>query len=261
YAKVLRAFLRHCQMKKRDWFNVDDQFLISWRDGRRGRVDDMQVVSDLNIVFQFYVWAELTNILSYHVSIYEKESLPAGFTRRDFPISARRKVSNNRGSRSGWASTLTFRVSKSIEGRRNTPNDDQVRSVHEELLKAGHGERDTLIAAWAEEAGPRRSEILQLRRSNMPTNEELARLLANEENLEIRIARRKRRSKAPLSANPYLLMSTLDWIEGGRRKIVAECREKIKGYRDPDEIFISSTTGKVLMPDSVTKIISGAFKR
>lgn len=261
YAKVMRAFLRHCHRKKRDWFNVDDQFLISWRDGRRGRVDDAQVVSDLNIVFQFYVWAELTNVLSYHVGIYETGNLPAGFTRHDFPISARRKKSAKVGGRTGWASTLAFRVSKSVEGRRHTPNDHQVRSVHEELLKATQGERDSLIAAWAEEAGPRRSEILQLRRSDVPSDEELGALIANEENAEISIARRKRRSKAPVRANPFLLIATKNWIDGGRQKIVEECRAKIKGYRNPDEIFISSTTGKVLAADSVTKIMGAAFKR
>ena len=260
YAKIMRAFLRHCRQKRRDWFNVDDDFLRSWRDGRRGQVDDQTVISDLNIVFQFYVWAETTKLLSYHVAIHEKGELPAGFTRRDFPISARRKVSRKHGGHTGWATTLAFRVSKAIEGRRNTPNDEQVMSIHEHLLKATHGERDTLIAAWAEEAGPRRSEILQIRKSNLPNKEELEALIANEENAEVRVGRRKRRSKAPLSANPFLIMATLDWIEGGRQKIVDHCRKKIVGYREPDDIFISSTTGKVLDPDSVTKTMGAAFK-
>lgn len=259
YAKVLRAFLRHCYERKRQWFNVDDAFLISWRDGRRRQVDDHQVIYDLTVVFAFYMWAETSNLLSYHVGIYERDELPRGLTRYDFPISAKRRVSRKSG-RSTWVSALTFRASKSIEGRRNTPNDEQVARVHEELLKATHGERDALIAAWAEEAGPRRSEILQLRKSDLPTDDQLTTLLEREESWEIKIGRRKRRSKAPLRANPYLLMQTLDWIEEGRREIVSDCRTKIRGYREPDDIFISSTTGKVLTPDSVTKIMGSAFK-
>jgi integrase len=260
YAKILRAFLRHCRKKRRAWSNVDDDFIRSWRDGRRGQVDDHQIISDLHIVFQFYAWAEATGLLSFHVGTYEKEELPSGLTQRDFPISARRKVSRKHGSHTGWVSTLTFRASKAIEGRRSTPNDEQVMSIHEHLLKATHGERDSLIAAWAEEAGPRRCEILQLRRSSLPNKEELSVLIAREEDAEIRVGRRKRGSKAPLRANPFLILTSLNWIEGGRRKIVEDCRKKIVGYCEPDEIFISSTTGQVLAPDSVTKIMSTAFK-
>jgi integrase len=257
YAKIMRAFLRHCQAKRRDWFSVDDEFLRAWRDGRRGKVDDLQVISDLNIVFQFYVWAEETELLSYHVCAYDK--MPEGRSRRDFPISARRRKSA-KGTTTGWASTLTFRASKAIEGRRNTPTNEQVISVHEQLLKATHGERDALIAAWAEESAGRLSELLQVRKRDLPSKEELERLLSNEEDAEIHIGHRKRRSKAPLSANPFLLISTIEWVEGGRKKIVDGCRKKHVGYREPDELFISSTTGKVLDADSVTKIMSAAFK-
>lgn len=259
YAKIIRAFLRYCRDRNRAWHAVDDNFLVAWRNGRRGKVDDQQVISDLNIVFQFYVWAETTGLLSLHVGIYDKEEMPAGFKRGDFPISARRKISK-RGAQTGWATTLSFRASRAIEGRRNTPTDAQAMSVHEQLLKGVHGERDALIASWAEEAGPRRFEILQLRLRDLPTHDELIRFIEAEENVEIAISRRKRGSKAPLSVNPYLIIETRNWIEGGRRKIVEECRQRLVGYREAAEIFISSKTGKVLAPDSVTRLMGEAFK-
>jgi integrase len=258
YAKVLRAFLRLCRDRRRDWSEVDDSFLRSWRDTRRTQVDDLQVVSELNTVFQFFVWAERTGWLSYHVGIYNRGELPDGFKLTDFAISAKKRRSK-KGTEAGWMSALSFRASKSIEGRRHTPTDLQVKSVHRQLLQAEHGERDSLIAQWAEETGGRRTEILQVRVQDLPRGDELARLFDEEEDAAITIAHRKRRSKVPLKVTPFLISATWDWINGERKAIVASMRGTI-GYREPAHLFISSSTGKVLHPDSVTSIVGAAFE-
>ena len=260
YAKVLRSFLRECRASGREWFLVDDGFLTEWRNRRREVVDDDTVNYELSLVFDFYAWAERQNLLSYHVGVYEERELPQGMKRAEFPITARRTKSNKSGRNyHGWASTLTFRTSRSGVGRRNTPNDQQVRAVHENLLKNDHGARDTLIAAWAEETGGRRFELLQIKTSDIPSDDEIYRLVVSEEKAEIEVSR-KRGRKVPLSAGPHLLLETREWIQGGRQQIVTRMRRDQVGYTDPGDLFLSSKTGKVLHLDSVTKIFGSAFK-
>lgn len=252
YAKILRAFLRYCRGRRRDWREVDDKFIIAWRDGRVGKAKKDQIVSDLQIVFQYYCWSEQSGILSLHVGVYHSEELPLGFDAASFPISARWQQSNK--SR-GWVSPLAHSTAKSTAARRSTPTDVQVVAIHEELLKKQQGERDALIAAWAEETGGRRFELLQIKKSYIPTDCDLARSVELGEDCEITIPRRKRGAPGYLKASPFLIMATKDWIGGGRAQILRD-----RGLSDPDFLFISATSGQLLHPDSVTKLMTVAFR-
>ncbi|HCB74723.1 MAG TPA: hypothetical protein DEP91_00870 [Sphingomonas bacterium] len=51
----------------------------------------------------------------------------------------------------------------------------------------------------------------------------------------------------------------MDFIEVGRADIVSLCKAKIVDYHEPDEVFISTRTGLVLHPDSVTSLGAKAF--
>ena len=65
---------------------------------------------------------------------------------------------------------------------------------------------------------------------------------------------------SPLNALPDLIIQTLDYIGIERRAVVESCRESIVGYREPDEIFLSGTTGLSLHLNSVTSIGRRAFR-
>ncbi len=112
--------------------------------------------------------------------------------------------------------------------------------------------------SWAEEVGTRRAEMLQIRKSHMPTPEQLEQLVERGEELCIELKRKGGKMK-PLYASPDLIIRTIDFIEVGRAEIVNACRAKIFDYREPDEVFISTRTGLVLHRDSVTSIGAKAF--
>lgn len=111
-----------------------------------------------------------------------------------------------------------------------------------------------------EEAGPRRAEAGRICKSHMPTIEQLADVIERDEPWLISV-KRKGGNMKPIEAPPDLLVRTLDYLRYGRRDIVLRCQGDIIGYREPDEVFLSSTTGLALHPDSITSIGRLAFSR
>lgn len=257
YAKVIRPFRRYCRRRRMPWQSVDDEILISWREylHQAMKVSVNRVNASLTTIFSFYRWAEENKYLRYRVGIYTDDELPVAIARTTFPISARRVFTKSRHGQvhGNWATPLTLSESRQTVHIRHTPTEDEIRKLHVAAVGRLHGERDSLMFSWAEEAGPRRAEILQVGKSHMPTMEQLDALIEHDEYWPV-IVRRKGGLTQALNAPPDLVLRTLDYRDGGRRRIVEACRKTIVGYREPDEIFLSSRTGMPLHPDSVTAI-------
>ena len=94
----------------------------------------------------------------------------------------------------------------------------------------------------------------------MPTDDQLADLIERDEPWLITVKRKGGASK-PLHAPVDLIIRTLDFVQFSRREVVEHCQKNIVGYQEPDEIFLSSTTGLVLHPDSVTSIGRRTFRK
>ena len=116
------------------------------------------------------------------------------------------------------------------------------------------------MLSWAEEAGPRRAEILLVGKSHMPTGKELAELIEKDEPWLV-VVPRKGGKLTPLNVPPDLVIRTLDYIQFGRREIVDLCHKTVVGYREPDEIFLSGSTCLPLHPESLTALARRAFRR
>ena len=112
--------------------------------------------------------------------------------------------------------------------------------------------------SWAEEVGTRRADLRNLLLSHMPTMDQLADLIDKDEPWDIQIVR-KGGGVWHLHPLPDLLIRTIDWIGHGRADIVKRCRDTLVGYKEPNEIFISSKNGMPLHLDSITKIGSRDF--
>jgi len=257
YAKIIRPFLRFCRGRGRAWQSVDDEFLILWRERlRRGhKVSIARTNTSLKTVFAFYRWAEETKRVRFQVGIYAADELPAAIEHLSFPVSAKRRFSKGRHGRvhGGWTTPLTLSEPSRGAHLRYTPTEDEIRDLHEVAVEGQHGERDSLLFSWAEEAGPRRAEILRIGKSHMPTSDQLATVIERDEPWII-VVQRKGGALKPLNAPPDLVIRTLDFIQFERRDIVEHCLKTIVGYREPDELFLSGTTGMALHPDSVTSI-------
>lgn len=166
YAKVIRPFLRFCRELSKAWQSVDDEFLILWREHLRGAlsVGVHRVNTSMKTIFALYRWAEENKRIRFQVGIYAEDELPAGATDIVFPISAKRIFSKGRSGRvyGSWTTPLT--LSQQNNGSvhvRHTPTEDEIRRLHEIAGERLFGERDSLMFSWAEEAGPRRAELLR----------------------------------------------------------------------------------------------------
>jgi len=264
YAKTLRPFLRYCRERSRAWESVDDEFLILWREHlRRGQeVSIGRVNASLKTVFAFYRWAEENKRIRFQVGIYGPDELPESAERIVFPISATRSYTKGRHGRvhGGWTTPLTISEPSHAVGLRHTPTEDEIRELHDVVAGRVHGERDSLMFSWAEEAGPRRAELMRLGKSHMPSTDQLADLIERDEPWLVAIKRKGGMNK-PLNAPADLIVRTLDFIQFERRETVERCLKTITGYREPDEIFLSGTTGMALHPDSVTSIGRRTFRQ
>lgn len=257
YAKILRIFLMFCREKGRRWDSVDDQLLTVWREHmRRAKRNTIQRINtSLLTVFGFYRWAEETGRIRSHVGIYDAVDTPPDAPPRRFPISAAKYFVKSKRGRvyGGFTTTLTLRISRSNQGNRHTPTEEESRRIHEFAMDRRQGERNTLIYSWAEETGLRRAEILSVRLSSLPTYNQIDELTEEDASWRIEL-RRKRGGNWFVNVPTDLIRRTLEWVEFGRREIVAQCRAKLTAYQDPDFVFISSTTGMPLHPDSLTTI-------
>ncbi|MBX3488606.1 site-specific integrase [Parvibaculum sp.] len=264
YAKVIRPFLRFCRQRGRTWQSVDDEFLIAWREHlrRAQRVSIGRVNMSLKTIFAFYRWAEENRRIRFQVGIYAEDELPAQMAHVVFPISAKRGYTKGRLGRvyGSWTTPLTLSEPSQSAHVRHTPTEEEIRDLHEVAVERLHGERDSLMFSWAEEAGPRRAEFMRVGKSHMPTSDQLADLIERDEPWTVVVERKGGRSK-PLHVPPDLLIRTLDYIQFGRRDIVSHCLKTFVGYREPDEIFLSSTTGMPLHLDSVTSIGRQTFRK
>lgn len=264
YAKILRPFLRFCRQRSRAWQSVDDEFLVMWREHlRRGQeVSVGRVNASLKTVFAFYRWAEESKRIRYQVGVYAQGELPDAYESVAFPISAKRNYAKgpHGGVYGAWTTPLTLSEPSKGARVRHTPTEDEIRDLHEVAVEHEQGERDSLLFSWAEEAGPRRAELLRLCKSHMPTDDQLAALIERDEPWLITVKRKGGASK-PLHAPVDLIIRTLDFVQFSRREVVEHCQKNIVGYQEPDEIFLSSTTGLVLHPDSVTSIGRRTFRK
>jgi integrase len=262
YAKILRPFLRYCRSMNVDWRSVDDRLLMLWRDQMLAKgAKASRVKSSIRTIFQFYCWAESARYIRYRVAIYSEEELPGHMVGFPFPISAKLASAKTRsGSTSEhWVSTISVRGHRQKSRPRHTPTEHETRMLHQVAATNRNSERESLIFSWAEETGARRAEILRLRISHLPDLVELEQLIERDEPCVIEVLR-KGGEVQELVAPPDLIIRTLDYVEYERQAIVRQSRDAV-GYAEPDEVFLSSATGLVLHPDSVTTMGSRAFQR
>ncbi|SEI19616.1 site-specific integrase [Tardiphaga sp. OK245] len=263
YAKILRPFLRFCRREKRDWRTVDDEFLVQYRDkllsekiAKPKRVNEI-----IQRVFSFYCWAERRQILNYHVGIYTEDERDSEWGRRTFPLTGELKHSGRgRGRKLSWQSVVRARQGEQRSAVRHTPTTEQILDLHRVVMVMDQAERNSLMMSWAELTGARRFEFLQICRSDLPSPDKLAELQRRGEDWLIVVRRKGGRFKR-LVVPTDLIEQTLNYIAYDRAEVVLRCANVIKGYIEPDHVFISSSTGVVLHPDSVTSIGRRAFRR
>lgn len=257
YANMLRPFLRFCRSKNRSTYSVDDNFIIIWREflRRDRKLSISRINTVMMAIFSFYQWAEENGRLRFGVGIYSFDEMPEDLRGKPFPISARKTFRKGSSGKvfSDWTTPLLLPGARQGAKMRHTPTELETRRAHEIASGRSLGDRDTLLFSWAEEVGTRRAEMLRIRKSHLPGPHQLERLLDDDTDWRIEIERKGGAFKS-LFVSPELIIRTLDYVEYARADVVADCRRRIAGYREPEEVFLSARTGLVLHPDSVTSM-------
>jgi integrase len=159
-----------------------------------------------------------------------------------------------------WTTPLLYRNVDSSIGNRATPTTNELESAHRQALKGRNGSRDTLLMSLAEDTGGRRSEILQLKFSEIPDLDAVDALADRPDAWwPIQVIRKGRR-KGVLHLQPDTLYAIHGYLRV-RAAVVKASREKWHDYVEPSELFLSSTTGAALKPDSVTALVGNYFRR
>lgn len=261
YAKHAKQFLEYCNRRKVDWRDVSDAMLLDWSNDRasRGASEDRVAICQ-STVFRFLVWAERQGIFRYRVQIYDREELPAEMGNYKFPVGTDVSVKQrNYGNYRRYTWTYQRPLHRGSFGRRHTPTEDEVRAIHEAAFISPLGERDTLIYSWAEFAGVRVGEAMRVCCSQMPSGFELDRLIDTGTDITIKLLGKGNRKRNVLVPRGLVLM-TVSYIEGARRDVIARFKAKSPSYVEPDELFLSATSGRPLTPNSVSHRAQRAFR-
>jgi site-specific recombinase XerD len=250
YANLMQKFLRFIDRHSNDnnqlaWNNVMDRHLIEWRNimTEEGKTSGY-IRGCLETVFKFYEWAERNKHIRNHVAIYNDNN--------EYPISAKQ------GKTKTWSWPYYPRV---VTEQKNTPTNDQLEKLHVETMKASDvvGLRDSLLLSIYERTA-RRAEALQIKVSDIPDWDELEEYVYENKIVHIQITGKKNR-KRDLLFLPETMEIAREYIEGDRADAVKAAKKRDPSYREPEELFISHTSGLPLNMQYVSRRISNLMKK
>jgi integrase len=241
------------------WDEVNDHIMLKWRDQCLLKDEPATVNGYVSTVFRMYLWAEQNGYTSGLIG-------EADFARKVRPplsVEIKSRPNGRRNAVKTYSSPLLIKTT--AKPLRPTPTNDQITEVHKALDKI-YGDnrdlmiRDGLILTWEEMTGVRRAEVLSLKRSQIPSWDEINALDETNETAEINVTGKGGKRRV-IWATADLLGQTRDYIEEERKAIVRRWRRRLSSsYKDPQEIFLSSKTGSPLHPDTTSQKFAEAFR-
>lgn len=263
YATLLRPFLLEMRAQGKDFTEVYDADLITWRNNLAGNSTKKKRHANtaLQIIFDFFLFCEQTARFKRRVGCYERSELPSDLKGIHFPISAVPAYSTKGGFR--WVSPLLFRTVPSSIGNRGTPDDEAMKKVHRLLRGTRHELRTATTVILVEDSGARVSEILQMKASDIPEEDALLEALEKGESCWEVVVVRKGGTEEKLLFSSDALLEARAYLRFRKALIeTVKVRYKKKGkvYTPPPDLFLSER-GTPIQADSVTKIVSTLFRQ
>lgn len=244
YAFQLQKFWKWISDLERSiaWDKVDDNLLIAYRDsglGSRAKKSMPQsstVKAALEVIFQFYVWAEASGRLNNHVAIYSERG------DRTFRISA---VPNRRGRGNLW-SWPHLRTLKKKAGHRPTPTDIELECLHDYIYRESkQAGRDSMIARFYEEGALRVSELRGILTTQVPTWSEIEKALAENITFDLKVKGKGDRERH-IPILPELMQAAREYCDGERKAVVESNKKRNLAYTDPKALVLSTKTGQAM---------------
>ncbi|KLK90844.1 hypothetical protein AA309_23260 [Microvirga vignae] len=254
YRSILQDFLTIVHDAGRTWDMVDDEFLGTWR---RHLMEDRGIANGtfndrIDLIVRFYRWSQE----NYWIQNIIGEGSANG---RKYPISLADHPRKRNAKISDWR-FLTER--KSIT---EIPSQQVLEDIDCEIAVGRKDrdlvERDQIVIAWLRGPGLRRSEVLRLKCRQIPTIDQIDAL---EDSLDddpigallyrIVIRRSKRGGERAIYVPLTLLRRTREWIDGYRRKMLTAKMKRGVILARPQEIFVSTKSGKVLQGQAISNM-------
>jgi site-specific recombinase XerD len=246
YADQLQTFLRFIDKKGKglSWQSVTDGHLVEFRDTKiKSGNKDSYVAGVLRTVFDFYLWAELNRVIRHHVAIYDDD--------REYAISAEK-------TKTSWKWP---HIPSSTSKAKPTPTNDDLELLHVVTIEESDivGTRDSLIFNIYERSA-RRMEALQIKVSDVPDWDEIEEYQAENKLFYVEVTG-KRKIDRDLEFLPETMELIREYIENERADAVNAAKNRSKFYKEPEELFLASTTGKPLNKQYISRRLSGLMKK
>lgn len=257
YAKTLRSHIEMMGCQEMSWIETSEETLRSWRNwfvqGKSEQKAKTYINRELLIIYGFFIWAQSMKYIQPIVGPFSSNDTSP------YPIPVRIINWNRDGSAGRVSYPLLYRTLKSSDMRNATPSEIDLLYValsneSNPYLK----ERNTLMARWAEAAGARRMEVVNLHITQLPTLEKCKEALGNDNELWMKLHITKGSKEREISVNSRLLVDTWSYVEGSRAGLLAG--KRFKNAALPLEIFLSLKTGKKLSETALSNIFSGKQK-
>lgn len=279
WAYDLRMFWEFLSHEKLDWQNVNDNFLMRWRDrmvkGQRVSAEQKDVPGKgkdavepikndtinrrLSTVFRFYLWCKSRDLLP-------EQTIGHGGKYRI-------TVEVGKDNKRVWVGRLP--TEGSLPG--DTPTDEDVDKLHDvidEIFSFETSQRNRLYLDWNRYLGLRGIEASTLQCDMIPELAVIERYIADKKAYPLTFSPRKygvktkggRERQRPLDVDPMLLKHTRDYIDMYRPDIVDRAKKHHgRFYKEPGAVFLA-TTGDTLgyqvktktMQEAIAKAISKA---
>jgi site-specific recombinase XerD len=246
YADQLQTFLRFIEDsgKQIAWQNVTDGHLVEFRDIKINSGNKAGYVAGLlRTVFDFYVWAERNKYIRHHVAIYSDD--------KEYAISAEK-------TKFSWKWP---HMPSSNSKTRPTPTNDDLELLHTTTIEESEivGVRDSLIFSIYERSA-RRMEALQIKVSDVPEWDQIEEYQQENKIFCIEVTG-KRRKIRDIEFLPETMELLRDYIENDRAEAVRVGKKNHQFYKEPEELFLGSTTGLPLNKQYISRRLSGLMKK
>ncbi|NVK25876.1 MAG: hypothetical protein HWE10_13185 [Gammaproteobacteria bacterium] len=246
YADQLQTFLKFIDEKGKglSWQNVTDGHLVEFRDAKiTSGNKDSYVAGVLRTVFDFYLWAERNKVIRHHVAIYDDD--------KEYAISAEK-------TKTSWKWP---HMPSSTSKAKPTPTNDDLELLHAVTIEESDvvGTRDSLIFTIYERSA-RRMEALQIKVSDVPDWDEIEKYQAENKLFYVEVTG-KRKIDRDLEFLPETMELIREYIENERSEAVSAAKKRNKFYKEPDELFLASTTGNPLNKQYISRRLSGLMKK
>ena len=204
---------------------------------------DSYVAGVLRTVFDFYLWAERNKVIRHHVAIYDDD--------KEYAISAEK-------TKTSWKWP---HMPSSTSKAKPTPTNDDLELLHAVTIEESDvvGTRDSLIFTIYERSA-RRMEALQIKVSDVPDWDEIEEYQAENKLFYVEVTG-KRKIDRDLEFLPETMELIREYIENERSDAVSAAKKRNKFYKEPDELFLASTTGKPLNKQYISRRLSGLMKK